>query len=162
MGRYTQSDPIGLAGGVNTYGYVRGQPTSKLDPLGLQELVLPRPWAIPETTTRPVPWFDPIVPMVPDESLQDVRDESLRRELEQCPRDCRGYLRQMREHEEKLRQYQLNPDAHDNLGFLRGADTLGIPGLRDTIIQRRIRKLQGQIDNFRRLYEKCMANGPIA
>lgn len=44
-GRFTQEDPIGLAGGLNLYGFAGGDPVNFSDPFGLY----------PDCTTLPCP-----------------------------------------------------------------------------------------------------------
>ena len=73
----------------------------------------------------------------------------------QCPPDgndpCKGLRRQLQAHERKLREFQANPYGNDNRGFLANSP----PERHQQIINGRIRNLQRQIENFRRLLEEC-------
>ncbi|WP_158218958.1 RHS repeat domain-containing protein [Roseateles aquatilis] len=53
-GRYAQSDPIGLHGGINTYAYVGANPTDSFDPQGLQANCVASPFGVVCQRTPPI------------------------------------------------------------------------------------------------------------
>jgi RHS repeat-associated protein len=67
IGRYAESDPIGLKGGLNTYAYVDSKPLRRTDPRGLNPDDAP-----PLTTCRPPHYIKVCLDKIMGEDVGDV------------------------------------------------------------------------------------------
>ena len=83
LGRYVQSDPIGLQGGLNTYAYVGGNPINYYDPDGLSWRKKVAEWLI--VIAEGLSDGDPSVPDS-GRRLPDPTDDKGKREQPYDPR----------------------------------------------------------------------------
>ena len=153
--RWLTRDPIGEQGGLNLYGYVDNNPINEVDPLGQAG----------EATAVAYPTL-----LMTPEQIAAANAAAARAAARAaiaaaaaattsfCPKPndpCSGLRNQLNDHIRKLTEYIADPVANDNKGLFDHPMVVSNPALRDRIIDGRIRSLQNQINNFRKLLEAC-------
>ncbi len=174
-GRYVQSDPVGIYGGLSTYGYVANQPLGYADPSGLTPALagacfIPgvgwvgcgvvalcvgvatvgtigvRAVMSPSSSSGTSASSPITIPVVTVCSTPETCESNDR---------CGGLRNSLKQHEEKLRNYINNPLANDNTGILGAAYLANEGGRAQSIYDGRIAKLKGQIETFKKDLAEC-------